>query len=629
MKKQRILSAFVIIAILITTLYLPGFALQLQAAEATTEFPWHTTKIMTNAEAVERLLDVLSYRTVYVNATFGHTLDDALSNSSIMASRENESRRTYYEERKDYGYFGFDCSGFIKSVLLWNWKGDYGAKYGGADYIYDAVDEQGNKYNSQDLNQDGFYDLCRKYDPDNNTYEKFNNIQIGEFLYQTGKHCGIYIGNGYAIECTTQGKMGDKDKPFYSGVMITQVENMISDAFPLDSSVPQTKWDSHWKLPFIHYGDSAEEGIQLTLNQHSYSPGEAIDVTVEGIDSTQYIYSRAYLYKITGTDYSGKTDLNRWIYAANGAHDVAPVSPPAAKTTFRINATAPDKNGTLTNLPVGDYMIVLYADSASTRILAQTTFRVSNPRICNSSYITIDRYSTVAGEYKPNSEGWIDFTICGEIMAPKATAWVGVYPENETFYGYSDSFVWHYVDDYLTTDYHSGSVGGYDRPYKYMRIRYDTSIPNGLKVVLFLNNGYTAVSEHNLYTIRKPTDITTVHPQDNPGGVNLSVGSSYASGSDIFIDYNGVTGKDAWIGLAYVGRPYENKTGMWCYTATGKQWTIDDVSHIVKSGRVVLSANTLDKYSGILAPLPAGQYLIVLYQDGGFVPLVQRQITIT
>ena len=48
MKKQRILSAFVIIAILITTLYLPGFALQSQAAEATTEFPWQTTKIMTN-----------------------------------------------------------------------------------------------------------------------------------------------------------------------------------------------------------------------------------------------------------------------------------------------------------------------------------------------------------------------------------------------------------------------------------------------------------------------------------------------------------------------------------------------------------------------------------------------------
>ena len=258
---------------------------------ATTEFPWQTTKIMTNAEAVERLLDVLSYRTVYVNATFGHTLDDALSNSSIMASRENESRRTYYEERNDYGYFGFDCSGFIKSVLLWNWKGDYGAKYGGADYIYDAVDEQGNKYNSQDINQDGFISICEDVDTN------FSNILPGEFLYIQNKHCGIYIGNGYAIECTKKGELGNEEKPFYSGVMITQVENMISDDSQRDWSVEKTHWTSHGKLPFIHYGDSAEEGIQLTLNQHSYSPGEAIDVTVEGIDSTQYIYSRAYLYK--------------------------------------------------------------------------------------------------------------------------------------------------------------------------------------------------------------------------------------------------------------------------------------------------------------------------------------------
>ena len=61
---------------------------------------------------------------------------------------------------------------------------------------------------------------------------------------------------------------------------------------------------------------------------------------------------------------------------------------------------------------------------------------------------------------------------------------------------------------------------------------------------------------------------------------------------------------------------------MWCYTATGKQWTIAEEDHIVTKGRVMLSANTLDKNSGILTPLPAGKYLIVLYQDGGFLPLV-------
>lgn len=632
MKKNRFVSILVTLAVIFTALCIPNGTFHAETKAATTEFPWQTTKIMTNAEAVQRLLDVLNYQTVYVNAAFGHTLESALDNTYIMNSSQNESRREYYEEREDYGYFGFDCSGFIKSVLLWGWKGDYGATYGGASYIYDAVDENGVRYNSQDINQDGFLTICKKYDDgDENDNKDFTNIQIGEFLYKSG-HCGVYIGNGYAIECTVKGKQNDAT--YSSGVMVTQVENMISDEYPEDSSVEPTLWESHWKFPFVSYGDTAVDGVKLTLNQHSYSPGEPIDVTIEGINSTQYMYSRVYIYKITGSDYSRKTNLNRWVYAGNGAQSVTPVSPPAAKATVHINAAAPDASGTLMNLPVGDYMIVLHENSASSAILAQTTFRVSNPRLCNSSYVTIDRYTTENGEdILLASEGWINFTICGEILAPKATAWVGVYPQNETFFGYYQSFVWHYVDDYLLTDYHIESVAGYDRQYKYMRIRYDTTYPNDLKVVLFLNNGYTAVSEHNICTINKATDITTVNPlpesEDDPVGVKLFVGDTYASGSNIFINFDEVTCKDAWIGLSYIGKPYENTTGMWCYTATGKQWTIVDENKIVTKGRVMLSANTLDKNSGILTPLPAGEYLIVLYQDGGFVPLAQRQITIT
>ncbi len=631
MKKNKFLSVLVTLAVILATLYIPNVPVRSEAEEATTEFSWHTTKIMTNAEAVQRLMDVLNYPTVYVNAAFGHPLKNALARPSLMAKGENESRLEYYEEREEYGYFCFDCSGFIKSVLLWGWEGDSGATYGGASYIYDAVDENGAQYNSQDINQNGFLSLCQKYDDGNeNDNKDFTNIQIGEFLYKSG-HCGVYIGNGYAIECTVKGKITEDE--YSTGVMVTQVENMISDEYPRDSSVETTSWESHWKFPFIYYGDTAADGIKLTLNQHSYSPGEPIDVTIEGINSTQYTYSRVYIYKITGSAYSGKTNLNRWVYAGNGAQSVTPVFPPAAKTTVHINAAAPDASGTLMNLPVGDYMIVLHAGSASSAILAQTTFRVSYPRLCNSSYVTIDRYATENGEdVLLASEGWVSFTICGEILAPDATAWVGVYPQNETFYGYYPSFVWHYVDDYWLTDYHNESVAGYDRQYKYMRLRYDTTNANDLKVVLFLNNGYTPVSEHNIYTINKATDITTVNPlpesDEDPVGVKLFVGDTYVSGSDIFIHFDEVTNKDAWIGLAYIGKPYENTTGMWCYTATGKQWTIAEEDHIVNKGRVMLSANTLDKNSGILTPLPPGKYLIVLYQDGGFVPLAQRQITI-
>ena len=65
MKKNKFLSVLVTLAVILATLYIPNVPVRSEAEEATTEFPWHTTKIMTNAEAVQRLMDVLNYPTVY------------------------------------------------------------------------------------------------------------------------------------------------------------------------------------------------------------------------------------------------------------------------------------------------------------------------------------------------------------------------------------------------------------------------------------------------------------------------------------------------------------------------------------------------------------------------------------
>ena len=476
--------------------------------------------------------------------------------------------------------------------------------FGGATYVAE-----------QDINQDGFEDLC-------NMDSNFENIVPGEFLFKVG-HCGIYIGNGYAVECTPEGT----DSNDIGGVMITQVENMITDESQRDHLVKSRTWDSHGKLPFIYYGDTSENGIKLSLDKYAYSPGEPISITIEGMNDAQYTNSRIYIYRIM--DYSNPNDvellrLNRWIYVSNGSHTSAPIYPPTSPEGQTINAANYNSKGELVDLMVGDYMIVVHQGDASSPVLAKTTFRVSYPRIHNATYVEIPVTGTYDGEEVNLTEGWIDFTICGNLM--DRGGWVGIYNQNTQAYGATTSIVWHYANDYLTSSYDRAGITGYDNIK--MKIEYKTSSPENLKAVLFLGDGYYNVDECNINKVLKAVD-KTVNSKGAVGAPQLICNSSVESGEQIFIDYNGVTEKDAWIALTYADEVYSNTTGMWCYASTGKLWPLFDESKIVGRGRVVLSANTLDVNSGLLHPLPPGNYLIVLYKDGGFVPLVKKTITIT
>ena len=117
---------------------------------------------MTNKELVQRAIDtVKNYKTVYANGMFGSPIAEG-----IISQKTRQLPKWYTASRQaalrgliGKGYFGFDCSGFIKSVLLWNWHGDYSHVYGGINYVYDAVDADGEEYNSQDINQDGFINV--------------------------------------------------------------------------------------------------------------------------------------------------------------------------------------------------------------------------------------------------------------------------------------------------------------------------------------------------------------------------------------------------------------------------------------------------------------------------------------
>lgn len=183
-------------------------------------------------------LDLLSniqknYKTVYGWGAFGAYADYA----------NNRSRYKVPNAPKDS--FIFDCSGFAYKAIPWGWNGSH-TRYGGA--IYKAIPE---------LETNNIMTICSEVSTD------FSRISPGEVLY--GKfngngHVGIYAGDCYVYECTTD---------FGGGVMITRILNVSSIN---GAGYPGRQWQKHGKLPFIEYVNKYNKCCQYKRD-HGQCPG--------------------------------------------------------------------------------------------------------------------------------------------------------------------------------------------------------------------------------------------------------------------------------------------------------------------------------------------------------------------
>lgn len=216
--------------------------------------------IMSNTEFVKRLVDVTKKDTIYILGCFGAPLTDKNKNR-YTTNREYNSKA----ERKnkilacDKDTFGFDCVCLVKAIL-WGWNGDNTKTYGGAVYQSNGI---------PDTTITNIIDnMCTDVSDD------FSNIVEGEFLVMP-EHCGVYIGNGMAVECTPA--WDDK-------VQITEVWNIKK------TSSKGRKWVKHGKLNCIDYAKTSKQKI-VTIKIPTYINEDELNEIKGVIESMGLVYN--------------------------------------------------------------------------------------------------------------------------------------------------------------------------------------------------------------------------------------------------------------------------------------------------------------------------------------------------
>ena len=183
------------------------------------------------------------YRTAYMLGTWGWPATESNIGRALSSYAGNARFEKAARETGGSGFM-FDCCGLVKGIL-WGWQGDATKVYGGAGYAVNGV---------PDVNEDGLLNCCT------DVSGSFDGIAEGEYLWMLG-HCGVYIGDGLAVEATPA---------FSGGVVITAVGNIGSK-----SGYPTRTWEKHGKLKFIEYDEEASGVTKIKVELQEISKGSS------------------------------------------------------------------------------------------------------------------------------------------------------------------------------------------------------------------------------------------------------------------------------------------------------------------------------------------------------------------
>ena len=177
---------------------------------------------MKQNDFINGVLLILKQRTSYASGGFGASVGNFPDQLERYCKNSPDLASLLRKRAATPPLFVFDCVGVVKSAL-WHFTGEPSRVYGGAVYKADNVPDFGTN----------IIDKCSDVSTD------FSRIQIGELLWLSG-HVGVYIGNGYAIECTTA---------WDCNVQKTVVLNIRK----AQSGEHGRTWTKHGKLPYVEY----------------------------------------------------------------------------------------------------------------------------------------------------------------------------------------------------------------------------------------------------------------------------------------------------------------------------------------------------------------------------------------
>ena len=167
-------------------------------------------------EFISKLNLALNSKTIYVLGCFGAPLNTTNKKRYTSNNSYNKGRAAMINACSA-DTFGFDCVCLIKGIL-WGWNADPSKTYGGAVYCSNGVPDIG----AQEM---GNRVLNKSSD--------MSDIDVGEYLYMQG-HCGIYVGDGYVIECSPKW------------------ENKVQK-----TAIWDRPWEFHGYLPYVDYTDES------------------------------------------------------------------------------------------------------------------------------------------------------------------------------------------------------------------------------------------------------------------------------------------------------------------------------------------------------------------------------------
>lgn len=179
---------------------------------------------MKQSDFVNGALLALKQNTTYATGAFGASIGNFPDQLKRYCDNSPDLANLIRKRAANPPAFAFDCVGLCKGIL-WGFSADPKRVYGGASYKSNGVPDFGTS----------IIDKC------DDVSTNFSQIQTGELLWMSG-HVGVYIGGGYAIECTSA---------WECKVQKTVVLNIRK----AQSGERGRTWTKHGKLPYVEYNE--------------------------------------------------------------------------------------------------------------------------------------------------------------------------------------------------------------------------------------------------------------------------------------------------------------------------------------------------------------------------------------